>query len=214
MKHLFLILVVISLSGFGQDTDLHPGKVLMAQFNIIADNNKTIQLNPNDFLAYYNRGNAKFTLKTLIDKWGPEFSDEWAEGSDNYKNEAISDYNKAIQLKPDYADAYYNRGTTKHYLQDYTGAIADYNKAIQLNPDDFGTYNNRGLAKNELQDYNGAIADYNKSIQLNSDYYKAYYNRGNVKYYLKDKNGACADWSKAGELGYSKAYTSIKKYCQ
>jgi tetratricopeptide (TPR) repeat protein len=75
-------------------------------------------------------------------------------------------------------------------------------------------YYNKGISKFSLKDYTGAITDYKKCIQLNSDYYKAYYNRGNVKYYLKDKNGACADWSKAGELGYSEAYTSIKKYCQ
>ena len=204
MKHLFLILVVISLSGFGQDTDLHPGKVLMAQFNIIADNNKTIQLNPNDFLAYYNRGNAKFTLKTLIDKWGPEFSDEWAEGSDNYKNEAISDYNKAIQLKPDYAAAYNNRGCAKEDLKDYTGAIADYSKAIQIikpdNPNFSKIYFKRGNIKYILEDYLGSMVDYNKVIQLNPNFAEAYYKRGISKKSLKFFLEAIADFKKAIEL--------------
>jgi len=42
---------------------------------------------------------------------------------------AISDYNKAIELDPNYAKAYYNRGLSKDDLKDYNGAIADYNKA-------------------------------------------------------------------------------------
>jgi len=130
-----------------------------------------------------------------------------------YEN-AIIYYNKAIQLKPDYADAYYNRGNAKYDLKDYTGAIADYNKAIQLNPDDAKAYNNRGGAKNNLKDYTGAIADYNKAIQLKPDYAKYYFNRGGAKYYLKDKYGACADYSKAGELGDSDAYETIQKNCQ
>ena len=76
---------------------------------------------------------------------------------EDYKG-AIADYNKAIQLKPDYALAYYNRGITKFDLKDYNGAITDYNKAIQLNPSDTLAYYFRGLAKYNLKDCNGAIA--------------------------------------------------------
>ena len=47
---------------------------------------------------------------------------------------AIADYNKAIELNPNFADAYNNRGLAKYDLKDYKGAIADYNKAIELNP--------------------------------------------------------------------------------
>ena len=36
---------------------------------------------------------------------------------------AIQDFNKAIELKPDYAKAYFNRGIAKANLQDYKGAI-------------------------------------------------------------------------------------------
>ena len=41
---------------------------------------------------------------------------------------------KAIELNPNDAKAYYNRGLAKSDLQDYKGAIADFNKAIELNP--------------------------------------------------------------------------------
>ena len=38
---------------------------------------------------------------------------------------AIADFDQAIQLKPDYADAYYNRGIAYHDKGDYDRAIAD-----------------------------------------------------------------------------------------
>ncbi|TRU19375.1 MAG: tetratricopeptide repeat protein [Microcystis aeruginosa Ma_MB_S_20031200_S102] len=44
----------------------------------------------------------------------------------------MADYNQAINIKPDYALAYYNRGNAKYDLGDKQGAIADYNQAAQL----------------------------------------------------------------------------------
>ena len=129
---------------------------------------------------YFNKGISKFSLEDY--------------------NGAVEDFNKAIQLKPDYANAYYNRGRAKGNLKDYTGAIADFNKAIQLKPDYADAYNKRGRAKGNLKDYTGAIADYSKAIQLNPDYADAYNNRGVAKDDLQDYTGAIADYSKAIQL--------------
>ena len=49
---------------------------------------------------------------------------------------AIADYDIAIRLNPDDADAYYNRGNAKDHLGQYFAAIADYDIAIRLDPDD------------------------------------------------------------------------------
>jgi tetratricopeptide (TPR) repeat protein len=43
------------------------------------------------------------------------------------------------------ADVYYNRGNSKHQLEDYSGAIADYSKAIEIKPDFADAYCNRGF---------------------------------------------------------------------
>jgi tetratricopeptide (TPR) repeat protein len=47
---------------------------------------------------------------------------------------AIADYTKAIQLDPDYAKAYHNRGAAYSGLSQYQNAINEYTKAIQLDP--------------------------------------------------------------------------------
>ena len=82
------------------------------------------------------------------------------------KRGAIEDLNKSIQLDPDNAAAYVNRGVAKYTLGDYRGAIEDYNKAIQLDPYDAQLYANRGAAKYRLGDINGACLDWSKAGEL------------------------------------------------
>ena len=113
---------------------------------------------------------------------------------------AISDYNKAIEINPNYANVYYNRGISKYNLKDFNGAISDFNKAIELNPNLDVAYNNRGISKSDLKDYYGAISDYTKAIEINPNYANAYNNRGLSKHNLKDFNGAISDYTKAIEL--------------
>jgi tetratricopeptide (TPR) repeat protein len=77
---------------------------------------------------------------------------------------SLSDYNRAIQLNPNYFDAFYYRAELKKSkFRDYEGAIADYSRAIQLSPDNSTTsniYNSRGLVKYyKLNDRSGGIAD-------------------------------------------------------
>ena len=59
---------------------------------------------------------------------------------------AIADYNLAIQLKPDFAEAYDKRGNAYADKGENDRAIADYNQAIQLKSDNAFAYNDRGLA--------------------------------------------------------------------
>ncbi len=48
---------------------------------------------------------------------------------------ALQDYNEAIRLKPDYADAFYNRGLARSAKGDAEGALQDHNEAIRLGYD-------------------------------------------------------------------------------
>jgi tetratricopeptide (TPR) repeat protein len=60
------------------------------------------------------------------------FNSAYNKGESGDKQGAIADYNQAINIKPDYALAYNNRGNAKYDLGDKQGAIADYNQAAQL----------------------------------------------------------------------------------
>ena len=121
---------------------------------------------------------------------------------------AISDYDKAIQLKPDAVNAYYNRGLAKYYLGQHLAAINDYNKAIQFKPDATDAYHNRGIAKAGLGKYAAAISDFDKAIQLKLDHAMAYYNRGLAKDHLGQYVAAISDYNKAIQLkpDYADAY--------
>ena len=125
--------------------------------------------------------------------------------------EAIAAYDQAIRLKPDYAEAYSNRGNTKgDHLGRHEDAIADYNQAIYLKPDLAEAYNNRGLVKSELGRHEAAIADYDEAIRLKPDLAEAYFNRGNTKIALRQHDAAIADYDEAIRLkpDLAEAYTS------
>jgi len=83
----------------------------------------------------------------------------------NYANkgmydEAIAEFNKAIQIDPNHENAYYNRGRTYYLKGNFDQAIADYTKVIQINPNDADTYYNRGHAYHNKNDLKRAITDY------------------------------------------------------
>ncbi len=108
-------------------------------------------------------------------------------------------YDRAISLKPDYADAYQNRGVAKADLGQRDMAIVDYDKAIQLQPDYALAYTNRGIVKGKLGRYEDAIVDLDKAIRLKPDY-AAYNARGAAKGALGHYEDAIVDLDKAIQL--------------
>ena len=172
--------------------------------------NKSIQLNPH-FSTYYALGLAKSGLAQLFYKNNFLektkkilffFNSFYSESLSKKYEEAIKDFNEAIRLNPNYAEAYNDRGVAKYDLGKYSESIEDYNRAIQLNSSFFGAYSNRGLVKVKIGKYKEAIEDYNEAIKLNPDYAGAYYNRGLAKIKLNQHNEAIFDFEKAVELDF------------
>ncbi|MEG4225289.1 tetratricopeptide repeat-containing serine protease family protein [Microcoleus sp. N9_B2] len=123
---------------------------------------------------------------------------------------AIQDFNQAIQLNPNYDDAYLSRGVTRRNLGDNQGASADYDQALRIAPNFAEVYVNRGVTRSELGDKQGAIADYNQALQINPNLAYAYYNRGTARYELGDNQGAIADYNEALRINpnYAEAYNN------
>ncbi len=127
---------------------------------------------------------------------------EWFERGFNSKDagEKMHYYSNAIRLKPDYGDAYNNRGNARRAKGDIDGALKDYDEAIRLQPDDHIKYNNRGIARRAKGDIDGALKDYDEAIRLKPDYGDAYNSRGNARQEKGDIDGALKDYDEAIRL--------------
>ena len=80
--------------------------------------------------------------------------------------EAISAYDMALRLKPDYAEAYYNRGTAKTLIGEHQLGITDFDEAIRLKPQFVEAHYNRGAAKLALNQGVAARPDFQTALKL------------------------------------------------
>lgn len=134
--------------------------------------------------------------------------------NDKRYNEALNDYNTAIELKPDYADAYLGRGNI--FLMEHRNdeALKDYNKAIELRPGYADIYLSRGTLFINEKKVDEALKDFNKAIELKPDYVQAYYDRGLLEYNSGKKDDACMDLKKAATLGFQPAEAILNRVCK
>ena len=125
-------------------------------------------------------------------------------------DQAILNYNKAIQSIPNNARPYNSRGIAYAAKGDYDKAILDYDRAIGLDPKFAEAYNNRGVAYAAKGDYDKAISDYNKAIQLIPTLAHAYNNRGVAHVVKGNFAQAISDYDKAIKLNpnYAETYSN------
>ena len=79
-------------------------------------------------------------------------------------DEASASFGAAITLKPDYAEAYNNRGNLAKDAGDLEAAVADFDKALSLRPDYAGAFYNRGIALQELRRFDEALTSFDRAI--------------------------------------------------
>jgi tetratricopeptide (TPR) repeat protein len=81
---------------------------------------------------------------------------------------ALADYNRSIQIDPNYADAYSGRGYLKAtQLQDVRGGLSDLDRAVQLKPNSALAYVSRaGIKYERLKDRAGGIADLQSAAKI------------------------------------------------
>jgi len=78
-------------------------------------------------------------------------------------------YDKVLELSPDFAYAYYNRGQVKEKYNDFRAAILDYNEAIKRYPEFAEAYYNRGLSRLRAKDVERGLDDLRKAGELGID---------------------------------------------
>lgn len=124
---------------------------------------------------------------------------------------ALAEYDEAIRLNPNSAEAYFNRGKAKRQSP---SAISDFDETIRLNPNFADAYFYRGCLKDYLapresvsaarhEARRSAIADFDEAIRLDLGFPErlhAHYRRGLVKYNLDRYEEAIIDFDEALRL--------------
>ena len=138
--------------------------------------------NPNDPEGYFNRG---YLLA--------------CNGADN--DIILSDFNKAIELNPNYVEAYKYKAYIYEFNGDYEKIIPEYKKIVEIEP----TIENYDFYLRYLNTYieNGSQIALKVCEKIFSSFplsAKLYELRGSTYYNLKDYDNAIADYKKAVEM--------------
>lgn len=88
---------------------------------------------------------------------------------------ALSDYDKALEIKANDPNLYVSRGKAHFGKKDFDKSVKDYDKAIQLAPKTAVAFLNRGASYEKLGDVEKALSDYKEAVNIepNSDVAKA-----------------------------------------
>lgn len=187
-------------------------------------NSKDIYTEAKKFINQKQWKNAEQNLNTLI-KIYPNNADfyfkrGYVREMDLRYEECISDFTKAISLKPGMHIARTNRGFAYRKLGQYEKAIIDFTSEISVNPNAY-SYEHRSLVYYLSKDYEKALIDINKSIEQAPENSISYKTRALIYKATDFKEKACTDRRKAMKLKILKKYpeyktdiSELKVYCK
>jgi tetratricopeptide (TPR) repeat protein len=92
--------------------------------------------------------------------------------------EAIDCYQRAIQLQPDFYEAYYNLAVAEVYRQNWQAAKTAFQRVLELNPHHAEALYGLGKIAEQADQPKTAAAYYWRSIQLNPNFAGAYFSLG------------------------------------
>ena len=138
-----------------------------------SDCNNAISIDESFWASYFFRASILDKIHRLNSSESAAENKAVVNIADGMSNRQIlSDLSKAIELKPDMAYAYYNRGTVYARTNDYHAAVVDFTKAIELNDKMAEAYYNRALVYVFQDRIDEAIKDLSKAGELGL--YQAY----------------------------------------
>lgn len=88
------------------------------------------------------------------------------------------EYEKALKIAPEYADALYNLGVVCERLGLRDDAVANYKRYVALKPKDADAWNQLGVLADDSGDKAEALMAYEKAIALAPDFGRAHHNLG------------------------------------
>ena len=118
---------------------------------------------------------------------------------------AIANYNKAIELYPQYTDAWVRKGITLYNEKDYYEAEVCLNEAVRLSPASFKALYNRGKIRLALNNIDGALGDLDRAISLKPEHPKAHELFGDALVKIGKEEEAALQWAIAERLREKKS---------
>ncbi|HNH49559.1 MAG TPA: tetratricopeptide repeat protein, partial [Myxococcota bacterium] len=125
---------------------------------------------------------------------------------------AIQLLSDALEMDPDRADAYINRGHSHLDLGDYSSAMSDFQRAEDLEPKKAEPHFAMGNLYFNRKEYKRAIEFYDHALELDGSHAMARCRRGISHYYRKTYRQAVQDLQAAFRL--DPEIPNIKKYVQ
>ncbi len=93
-------------------------------------------------------------------------------------DEAVACYRRALQLRPDHADAHYHLGNALKDLGRLDEAIPCYRRTLELKPDFAEAHSNLGVALKDQGNLDEAVACYRRALQRNPNLATVHNNLG------------------------------------
>lgn len=113
---------------------------------------------------------------------------------------AIANYSKALDLNPNFLEAWVRRGVTYMDSGDSHNAIHDLNQAVRLSPSSFKAVYNRGRAFFKAGHYTEAINDLTRATGLNSFHARAHRILGDAYAANGEEEKALICWELASQI--------------
>ena len=113
---------------------------------------------------------------------------------------AHANYDKALELYPDYVDAWIRKGVTYYNEKEYFDAECCLNTAVKLSPADFKAVYNRGKLRLKTNNIEGAMADLDKATSLKKEHAGAHELFGDALLKAGKEQEAALQWRIAEEL--------------
>jgi len=129
---------------------------------------------------------------------------------------SIKDYEKAVTLKPDYAEAYYNLGITLRELGQLDAALNSYEKALAIKHEYPEAHNNLGSVLLDLGSLDSATDHFEWALAFKPNYPEAHNNLGVVERKLEKLDKAIKSFKKAIDIqpNYVQAHSNLGNILQ
>ncbi|BAZ39845.1 tetratricopeptide TPR_2 [Calothrix sp. NIES-4101] len=128
------------------DSSLSETEIIFKQQEIIACFDRAIAIEPNNFLAWYRRGQTQ--LEIIHDA----------------VEESLVSLDQAIALQPDDFDSWWDKSFALYQLERYEEALISYQKTLLIDPMHFGARDEFCRMLCEMERYEEALANYDKLL--------------------------------------------------